>query len=297
MPTSAQPGCTPGSSPTSETPRRRGPLRWALAAGGVLLLLAGAVYAQRAFREYPNLEGAEAAAPLPPDYQKPGEFVLGRLMYPPRAGRFGGGNWKQGLSPWTIDYPLGDRNFLRLLRRLTTINVRSVEQPTDLDDGDDVFNWPFLIASNPGSWDLSTEQAAKLREYLLRGGFLLCDSYFGSDEWESFEETLRRVFPDRPVVELPDDHPVFHTLYDLGQRTQVRNMRSLRSRGVGYRSDGSIPHWRAILDDDNRVMVLMTFNNDLGDSWQYADIPEYPQSDSYLGIRLGANFALYAMTH
>jgi hypothetical protein len=265
-----------------------------------LLLACGAVYAQRAFREYPNLEGAEAAAVLPPDYQVPGEFILGRLMYPASGGRFGGGGgagYKQGLSSWTIDYPLGDRNFLRLLRRLTTVNVRSVEQPTDLDDGDDVFNWPFLIASNVGSWTLGTEQAAKLRDYLLRGGFLMVDSFFGSEEWEGFQQTLRRVFPDRTIVELPDDHPIFHTLYDLGQRSQVRNMRSIRSRGVGYRSDGSVPHWRAVLDDDNRVMVLISFNNDLGDSWQYADIPEYPQSDSYLGIRLGANFALYAMTH
>jgi hypothetical protein len=255
------------------------------------------VLAQREFREYPGAEGAEAAAQLPADYRQPAEFILGRLMYPPGfSGRFGD-DWKQGRSSWTIDYPRGDRNFLRLLRRLTTIHVRSVEQPTDLDDGDDVFNWPFLIASNVGSWDLSDEQAAKLREYLLRGGFLMCDSFFGSDEWEGFEATLKRVFPDRPVVELPDDHALFHTVYDLGKRSQVRNMRSLRGRGVGYRSDGVVPHWQGILDDDGRVMVAISFNNDLGDSWQYADIPEYPQADSNLGIRMGVNYAVYAMTH
>jgi hypothetical protein len=271
---------------------RRGVL---LAAG---LLLAAAATAQRAFREYPAAEGAESGAALPSDYQVPGEFVLGRLMYPPAGGRgFGGGNWKQGLSSWTIDYPLGDRNFVRLLRRLTNIKARSVEQPVDLDDDDDVFNWPFLIASNVGSWTLTDEQAAKLREYLLRGGFLMCDSFFGSNEWQGFEPTLRRVFPDRPIVELPDDHAIFHAVYDLSKRPQVRNMRSLRARGVGYRSDGVDPHWRAILDDDGRVMVAISFNNDLGDSWQYADIPEYPQQDSNLGIRLGVDYAVYVMTH
>jgi hypothetical protein len=264
----------------------------------VLLLLGSAlVYAQREFREYPGAEGSEASAQLPADYRQPAEFILGRLMYPPGfSGRFGG-DWKQGRSSWTIDYPRGDRNFLRLLRRLTTIHVRSVEQPTDLDDGDDVFNWPFLIASNVGSWGLSDEQAAKLREYLLRGGFLMCDSFFGSNEWEGFEATLKLVFPDRPIVELPDDHALFHTVYDLGKRSQVRNMRSLRGRGVGYRDDGVVPHWQGILDDDGRVMVAISFNNDLGDSWQYADYPEYPQGDSNLGIRMGVNYAVYAMTH
>lgn len=271
--------------------------RSAVLVGTVLVLAAAAALAQREFRDYPALEGSESGARLPADYQVPGEFVLGRLMYPPAGGRFGSGNWKQGYSSWTIDYPLGDRNFVRLLRRLTTIQARSVEQPTDLDDDDDVFNWPFLIASNVGSWSLTDPQAAKLREYLLRGGFLMCDSFFGTDEWQVFEATLRRVFPDRPIVELPDDHAIFHAVYDLSKRPQVRNMRSLRSRGVGYRSDGVDPHWRAILDDDGRVMVAISFNNDLGDSWQYADIPEYPQQDSNLGIRLGVDYAVYAMTH
>src|SRR5690242_15953192 len=87
-----------------------------------------AAHAQRPFRDYPPLEGAESAAPIPPDYQVPGEFVFGRLMYPPNdMFGFGSSDWRQGESPWTIDYPLGDRNFMRILRRLTTINARSVE--------------------------------------------------------------------------------------------------------------------------------------------------------------------------
>jgi len=264
-----------------------------------MLLASAAVYAQRAFREYPGLEGNEAGAALPLDYNVPAEFVLGRLMYPPLAGggRSRGGNWKEGYASWTIDYPLGDRNYLRLLRRLTTTHVRSVEQPVDLDDDDDVFNWPFLIASNVGSWYLTDSQAAKLREYLLRGGFLMCDSFFGSNEWEGFQATLQRIFPDRPIVELPNDSPIFHTVYDLTKRTQIRNMRSLRSRGVGYRSDGVDPHWKGVLDDEGRIMVAISFNNDLGDSWQYADIPEYPQEDSNLGIRIAVDYAIYAMTH
>ena len=156
-----------------------------------------------------------------------------------------------------------------------------------------------VVASNVGGWDLTTEQAAKLRDYLERGGFLLCDSFFGTQEWQTFEAALRKVFPDRPVVELAATDPIFTTFYDLSQRKQVRNMRSIRRAGLdrGYRADGSVPHWRAILDDDGRVMVMISFNNDLGDSWQYADDPQYPQEDSNLGIRLAVNFAIYDLTH
>jgi len=266
--------------------------------GALLLVFSGALYAQRAFREYPPLEGGESESSLPPDYQVPANFVLGRLMYPPARGRGGGdGDWKGGNSSWTIDYPLGDRKFARLLRRLTNVDVRSVEQPVDLDDGDDVFDWPFLVASNVGSFDLTTEQAAKLRDYLERGGFLLCDSFFGTREWQGFEETMRRVFPDRPIVELPDDHPIFHVLYDLKDRKQISNWQSLNGRGVPYRADGVDPHWRAVLDDDGRVMAAILFNNDMGDSMQWADDPSYPQEDSALGIRVGVNYALYTLTH
>ncbi len=267
--------------------------RWGVAAG--LLLGAGVLCAQMAWRVYPNLEGADSDSEIPSDYQVPGEFVVGRLMYSGGGGGFGRG--RGGGMSWTVDYPRGDRLFAKLLRRLTTTSVRSVEQPVNLDDGDDVYNWPFLVVGMPGSWNLSDAQAAKLRDYLLRGGFLMADSFFGTAEWESFMEGLRKVFPERPVIELPNDHPVFHVLYDLDKRKQITNFRSLRGRGVPYRADGVDPHWRAILDDDGRVMVLMNFNNDLGDSWQWADVPEYPQADSNLGIRLAVNYALYAMTH
>lgn len=271
---------------------RRWPRRAVLGLCG-LLLASAVVYAQHPFREYPGVEG-DAVAQLPADSSVPAEFVLGRLMFPAQ-GRWGNPNWKQGYAAWTVDYPLADRNYLRHLRRLINTPVRSVEQPVDLDDGDDVFNWPFLLASFVGGWDLNNAQAAKLREYLLRGGFLLCDSFFGSAEWQGFQTTMQRVFPDRPIVELSDDNPIFHTVYDLDKRRQVRNGRSL-VRG-GYRLDGIDPHWRGVLDDDGRVMVMISFNNDLGDSWQYADVAAYPQEDTNLGIRLGVNFAVYAMTH
>jgi hypothetical protein len=272
----------------------------AVAVVGVSLAQQSAWMEPREFRQYPSLEW-HADVELPPDYQVPGEFVIGRLMYPPYESgpyaRFRGGDWTRGGTSWAVDYPRGDRAFAQLLRRITRVNTRSVEQPVNLDDGDDVFHWPFLIAGLVGSWNLTDAQAARLREYLLRGGFLLCDSFFGTNEWDGFAATMKRVFPDRPIVAIPDDHPIFHTVYDLSSTSQIGNWQSYQRRGVGYRGDGDTPHWRGIHDDNGRLMVLIAFNNDLADGWQWTDEPIYPLLDANLSIKFGANIVVYAMTH
>jgi hypothetical protein len=263
------------------------------------LLAAVPAWAQKEWREYPSIErGWAAGADEPADLNDLGEFVVGRLMFPQtRRGWMlgaGPGNWLNGGTAWTVDYPEGDRHFARLLERLTTIDVRVVEQPVNLDDGIDAYYWPFLISGLVGAWDLSDEQVAKLREYLLRGGFLLCDSFYGPVEWEGFVTGMNRVFPDRPILELPDSHPIFHAVYDLTDRPQIPTWQHLP---LGYREGGADPHWRAILDDSNRVMVMITFNNDVADGWQRADDYMYPQEAANLSISLGVNFAVYALSH
>ena len=277
--------------------------KWTVLLAAGLMLVAGAAWAEREFRV---LRGFEAHADYTdlPEWE-PAGFVVARLMYPPGGfgfggfGRFGrgGGDWRQGGTSWAVDYPKGDRYHASILKRLTTIDVRAVEQPVNLEDEDDVFYWPYLIVGLAGSWNLDDEMAAKLREYLDRGGFLFCDSFFGSQQWEGFVEGMRRVFPDRDIVDLPDDHPLFHTVYDLSKRPQVPNMNSLLGGGGGYLDDGDTPHWRAILDDHGRVMVAIAFNNDVSDSFQWADDPDYPAESATLGLRMGVNFAVYALTH
>ncbi len=263
---------------------------------GILLAFTSTcLYAQREFRVLIPLE-EDAYEELPADYRIPGEFVVGRLMYPSGPQDYG---WEQGRTSWAVDYPRGDRIFARLLKRLTTLDVRSVEQPVNLDDGDDVYNWPFLIVGMPRNWSLTDSQAAKLRDYLLRGGFLLADSFFGADEWQGFLRSMTRVFPDRPIVDLADEHQLFSIIYDMSQRHQISNMRSLSYRGVPYRGgpDAALPQWKAILDDAGRIMVAISFNNDMGDSWQHQDNPNYPQSDAKMGIEFGVNYVIYAITH
>ena len=177
---------------------------------------------------------ARVVAPFQWDHRERAEFVVGRLMFPQSRSRYvlgaGYGDWLRGGTAWTVDYPEADRTLARLLSRLTRMDVRAVEQPVNLDDGIDPFYWPFLISGLVGAWDLTDAQAVKLREYLLRGGFLLCDSFYGTPEWEGFVESLERVFPDRPIVDLTDDHPIFHLVYDLNDRPQIPTLQHLPSR-------------------------------------------------------------------
>jgi hypothetical protein len=239
------------------------------------------------------MEGADSAAALPPDYQNKAELVLGRLMYlsAGRGGR-GGGNWLNGGTNWTVDYPRGDRTFSVAIRRLTRIDVRSVEQPVNPDDDDDIFYYPYLHAGMPTNWSFTDAQAAKLREHLLRGGFMVCDSFFGTQEWDGFLRGMRQIFPDREIVDLPDDDAIFVSGFSVRDKYQVGNFRSMLRNGNTYRADGSTPHWRPVRDDKGRVMVAINFNNDFGDSWQLADDPRYPEKFSYLGIRLGINYVI-----
>jgi hypothetical protein len=275
-----------------------------------LLLTAGAIACvpalfafQREFRVYTSLEGYDNI-PLPEDYKTPGEWVFARLMYPPhpharfsRPFRFGVGvDWREGGSSWSQDYPRADRHFAQAMRRLTRVNARSVEQPVNLDDGDDVYNWPWLCAGEMGDWKLDDDQAKRLRDYLLRGGFLMLDDFWGTEEWGRFEETMKAIFPDRPIVEIDNADAIFHSVYDLDDRYQIPGQWAL-ARGTTYRNDGYHAYWRGIYDDHNRLMVAMCFNSDVGDSWEWADEPRYDEKYSALGIRIGVNYVVYSMTH
>src|SRR5271163_738933 len=164
---------------------------------GCGLLFLGMLYAvQRPFKQYPGIEYEEFN--LPQDWRRPAEWAFARLMYPPGPldgyrGRFDG-DWRQGLSLWTQDYPRADRAFAQAVKRLTRVDTRSVEEPVNLDDGDEIYNWPWLYAVQVGEWGLTEKQASKLRDYLLRGGFFMADDFHGSEEQAYFENTMRMVF-------------------------------------------------------------------------------------------------------
>jgi hypothetical protein len=260
----------------------------------------GALYAfQRPFRQYPGVE--YFSFELTPDWQEKGEWAFARLMFPPGpndgyAGRFDG-DFRQGLSLWTQDYPRADRHFSQAVRRLTRIHVRSVEQSVMLEDGDEVYNWPWLYAVQVGEWGLTEQEAKVMREYLLRGGFFMADDFHGEYEWEMFLKRIRFVFPDRPIVDIPESDPIFHTVFDLTDRFQIPGAAHLYQGCKNCGEGGQGAHWRGIYDDKGRIMVAISYNSDVGDAWEFADDPSYPEKFSGLAIRVGVNYVIYAMTH
>jgi hypothetical protein len=269
--------------------------------GAGLLVLSGTYAFQHPFIEYPGRE--YEGFPIPPDYQEKTEWAFARLMYPSMEGVHGygrrrryGGDWTHGRTDWTTDYPRSDRHLSQAIRRLTRVHARSAEQPVNLDDANEVYYWPWLYAVEVGHWNLTDDQAKVLREYLLRGGFFMCDDFHGDEEWEVFTASMKRVFPDRPIVEIQDSDQIFHTLYDLDERYQVPGAQFLYSGSLSEYG-GVVPHWRGIYDDKGRLMVAICFDMDLGDSWEHADNPQYPEKFSALGIRIGANYLIYSMTH
>jgi Domain of unknown function (DUF4159) len=263
-----------------------------------LVCLGGIFAFQRPFRELPGIEYRLGDIPLPPDYHEKTEWAFARLMFPPGPlnGYWGRDlDWHTGISLWSQDFPRADRHFSLAVRRLTRLHVRSVEQLVNLDEGD-AYDWPWLYAVQVGEWGLTDKQGQELREYLLRGGFFMADDFHGQSEWREFETRIQKVFPEYQIRDIPDDDPIFHSVYDLQQKYQIPGQAHLRS---GYKNgpSGVGAHWRAIYDDKNRILVAITYNSDVGDAWEWADDPYYPEKFSDLAIRLGVNYIIYSMTH
>jgi hypothetical protein len=261
----------------------------------------GVLRAQRPFKQYEAQEYEDF--PLPPDWNTKTEWTRARLKYPSVYANQG--YRRRGDLNWTIDFPRSDRHLLEGVRRLTRIDTRSVEQVVELDGSDDVYNWPMMYAVEVGHWMLPDDQTAQLRDFLLRGGFLMVDDFHGDEpyhnvisEWQVFLASMTRVFPDRPIEDLDDSNPIFHTIYDLDNRFQVAGWQWYRS-GRTYEAgeSGKTPHWRAIYDDKGRVMVAICHNMDLGDAWEWSDDPRYPEKWASLAYRIAMNYFIYDLTH
>jgi hypothetical protein len=266
-------------------------LRWILT---IVILLCGwgLLVAQRPWREYPAIEYSDFF--VPPDANVPHEWTRARLKYPDV---FGGEDFGPA-AYWTMDYPRSDRHLLEGVRRLTRIDARSLEQVTSLDHTDDIYNWPMLYGVEVGHWDLPQDQADQLRDFLMRGGFLMVDDFQANREWQIFTASLEKVLPDRPIVDLPNSDPIFHTIYDLDDRVQIPGAQYLES-GRTYEKDesGRPEHWRAVYDDKGRIIVAICHNMDLGDAWEWSDDPRYSEKWAGLAYRIAMNYFIYDLTH
>ena len=207
----------------------------------------------------------------------------------------GGGGRGWGYSSWTTDFPEAEYHFTKAVTRLTRLDIGEQSRMLEVTD-DAIFDYPWLYAVEVGRWYLDEHEAARLREYLLRGGFLMTDDFHGTIQWANFMESMQRVFPDRPVVDIPDEDEVLHVLYDVDERVQIPGISPLRY-GQTYEQDGVTPRWRGVYDDNGRLMVAINFNMDLGDAWEHADDPFYPEPYTALAYRFAVNYVIYAMTH
>lgn len=222
----------------------------------------------------------------PPDAWEAGEFAFGRLRYRSYRGGY--------RARWGIDANKSDRQFIQGLRRLTRVDARSVEQIVDVDS-DEMYDWPWLYAVGAGDWIFNEAQADRLKQFFERGGFLMVDDFHNEREWASFMAGIEKVLPNHSVVELENDHAIFRTVYDLRERFRVPGLNVVH--GDQIERGGVFPHWRGVVDARGRVVVAICFNMDLGDAWEWADLPEYPEKYASLAYRIGVNYVIYAMTH
>jgi hypothetical protein len=200
-----------------------------------------------------------------------------------------------------VDWPDADDHFSSGVQRLTRIDTGDPRHMRLTDDR--LFDYPWIYATQTGWWGLTDAEIARLREYLLRGGFLVVDDFWGSEQWEIFRRTMERVLPNRPITDISESDSVMHVLYDIEEKdlTFIPGTRHLR-RGPGgtvivRQPEGTAPAWRALYDDKNRMVVAVNFNTDVGDAWEYADSPEYPEQMTALAYRYGINYVIYSMTH
>ncbi len=227
------------------------------------------------------------------------EFYFTRAVYtsPSRSLGFFG----RRRNSWATDYPKADRQFMVVLKRLIGIDASDHENAVRLDDPS-VRLFPFLYALEVGGMRLTEAEVLGLRSYLEAGGFLVIDDFWGPGEWSNFEREIARVLPGREIYELPKSHALFNNVYDVANVIQVPNIRVGQMHGVygtptheGYGSE--VPGVFGIDDDRGELMVLINWNTDLGDAWEWAENPYYPLKFSTYAFEMGVNMIAYAMSH
>jgi hypothetical protein len=219
------------------------------------------------------------------------EFYFTRGIY-----SSGGGYGYRRRGSWATDYPKADRQFMYGLKRITNIDAYDYDNAVLLTDPD-LRRYPFLYMLEVGSMQLSQPEVEALRSYVDAGGFVFIDDFWGTWEWQNFEWEIHQVFPEYEIVELPMDHPLFSQFYVIEEILQVPNVGNGRSGGATHEQDGYIPHVRAIFDEAGRLLVLINWNTDLGDAWEWAEDPFYPLPFSNFAYQLGVNAIIYAMSH
>jgi hypothetical protein len=202
---------------------------------------------------------------------------------------------RRGRGSWSVDWPKSDCQFNVVLRRLTNINSFLEPNAVPLDDPA-LLRFPYLYILEVGSIALSPGEISNLRDYLLKGGFLFVDDFWGSNEWYPFEDAMRQVLPEYPIEPLPLEHEYFRAFYQVDSIVQVPNQGNAQW-GQTSECPGCYPEVYGIFDDRRRLMVVINWNTDIGDAWEWAEQPYYPVKYSTYAFEVGVNAIIYAMSH
>jgi hypothetical protein len=264
------------------------PYLWYAIAAGITIGVPAAAVSLPRLAVMPVSESLSASATAANGGRGPHAFYFTRGIY----SDYGRG-WGRA---WATDYPKADQQFLVVLRRLTNLDAPASENAVRLDDPE-LRRFPFLYMLEVGRMSLTPAEVEGLRGYLLAGGFVFIDDFWGTREWQVFETEMRRVLPQHTIVELPRDHPFFSSFYEIDEILQVPAIGNWRRGGRTSEQDGYVPHVRAIFDDDGRLMMLINWNTDIGDAWEWAEQPDYPLKFSTFAYQMGINAIVYAMSH
>ncbi|HOP97687.1 MAG TPA: DUF4159 domain-containing protein [Verrucomicrobiota bacterium] len=228
-------------------------------------------------------------------------FTFVRIEY---DSTYGGAGWGRGGGGWAVDLPESDLNFSYRLQQITAMKVNPNGLILRLTNPE-LYKYPFIYMLEVGALEFSEEEVQCLRRYLLNGGFLMVDDFWGEGEWQRFYFQIKRVFPDREPVELPLEHPVFHCVFPLDKKPQIPSVGG-RGRNQPWRygitwerEDAREVHYKGIFDDKGRMMVIICHNTDVGDGWEEESTdPDYfAQFSEKYAFPLGINIIFYALTH
>ena len=275
---------------------KKGRIARGVAVAVILALFAATASAQRFRRGNRFFESVRS--PTPESFD--GSFNFCRIMFPPAYDGYGGG--------WFVDYPRADINLSIRFSELT--KTRISRQPDgepnhlvmDLNDPS-IFNCPFIMMTEVGAASFGPTEAAHLRDYLLKGGFLWADDFWGTYAWEHWRGEISKVLPpsDYPIFDLPRTHPLFHSQFELTRVLQIPSINAWGGPGGSTSergADSAEPHARGIADSHGRLMVLITHNTDFGDAFEReGDDPRYFYTFSVEGYAFGINTLLYALSH
>ena len=269
----------------------------ALASAAVLAL---AVAASAQFGRWGGIaEGPGVPVRIPPDHFDDGAFTVCKLMYT--------SVYREALGMgWATDYPYAGINLMTRVAELT-------KAPISVDRRGNPNYWvvaatdpalsrcPYVMAADVGTLQFSAEEVVGMRDYLLKGGFLWVDDFWGTPAWQQWSSEIKRVLPEYQIIDIPMEHPVRHMLFDLKAIPQVTAIQNWRGSGYSTSergSDSPHPNFRGIADDHGRLMVVMTHNTDIADSWEReGEDHEFFLQFSPDGYAVGLNVVLYSLTH